>query len=147
MSLLDNIENVMINPFFESAIESDTDTELDFEFALESIVDKKVDTDLSDDDISAILDDDNPDNIGADLGLNDENLNKIKKDAVAQESLDDFADLELMLTALESDNSFEDDDTIDLEEPANEENESVDDESIDNEDYPTLDSLLNDILK
>lgn len=91
MSLLDGLKDAMINPLYDSVTESDIDAEIDFEFALEAAVDKQIE--LSDADISAILDDDNPDNIVADLSTKDENISNIADDAVS----DDLASLEAML--------------------------------------------------
>lgn len=94
MSLLDGLKEAMINPLFDSVEESDIDAELDFELALEAVVDKQIE--LSDADIAAILDDDNPDNIVSDLTAKDENISKIADDAFD----DDMNALESLLDEL-----------------------------------------------
>ena len=147
MSLLDGLKDAMINPIFDSVTESDADAELDFELALEAAVDKHVE--LSDADVAAIMDDDNPDNIVADMGPKDESVSKIAEDAVD----DDFKALEAMLdelNALEADTS--DDDSVENTEPIEEGcggkacEEEGDAEPEDDPDYVSLDSLLDSVF-
>ena len=94
MSLLDGLKDAMINPLFDAVNESDVDTDLDFELALEAVVDKQIE--LSEDDYAAIMDDENPDNVMADISTKDEQVSKIAKDVVD----DDFEALESMLDEL-----------------------------------------------
>ena len=96
MSLLNGLEKALLNPIYEDIMESEVDLEMDFEFALEAIIDKKIE--LSDEDVSAILDDDNPDNIAADLGRKDESIDNIANDSID----DDMKSLEALLEELEN---------------------------------------------
>lgn len=143
MSLLDGLRDAMINPLFDAITESDMDNEFDFELALEAAVDKQIE--LSDADIAAILDDDNPDNIVADMSRKDESISKIADDAVDEE----LATLESMLDDLlasesempEEDNPADDPECIACE------TDDEDDAEEDDEDYVTLDSLLDSVFK
>ena len=158
MSLLNGLKDAMINPLYDAASEADLDLEMDFEFALESAVDPQIE--LSESDIAAILDDDNPDNIVADMSSNDESVNKIQKDFS-----DEDIDLEAMIGELLA-NESNSDDGMPSEEPedisdvkSNEgcgksacENDDADDDDFDDdeddedEEYTTLDSLLTSIF-
>lgn len=94
MSLLNGLKDAMINPLFDAVNESDVDNDLDFELALEAVVDKQIE--LSEDDYAAILDDENPDNVVADISDKDEKISKIAKEVTE----DDFEALESMLDEL-----------------------------------------------
>lgn len=135
MSLLDGIKDAMINPLYDSIMESDMDDNLDFEFALEAAVDTALE--LSDDDIAAILDDDNPDNIAADLTTKDENASKIADDA-AYDALESA--LAELLALEQDDNMPEEDD------PKTHPDDVAEECGDDDFDNITLDSLLDSIL-
>ena len=163
MSLLDGLKDAMINPLFESATESSIDDDMDFEFALEAAVDPQIE--LSDADIIAILDDENPDNIVSDMTTKDEDIKKIEKDSIEEGATmeamcDEGAALEALLDELIANEgnseeppeaaqptsvegctraACETDDDDDLED-----NDADDEE--DDDDYTTLDSLLNSIF-
>jgi hypothetical protein len=149
MSLLDGLKESMMNPLFDAVEESDIDIELDFELAIEAVIDKQIA--LSDSDIAAILDDDNPDNLVSDLTSKDENISKIADDAID----DDLKSLESMLNdllAFESD--MPDDPGIDPESTEGCgskacEMDDDDDEYDDDDDdyYLSLDSLLSSVFK
>ena len=94
MSLLDGLKDSMVNPIFDSIMESDMDAEFEFETALEAVIDKQIE--LSAEDISAILDDENPDNIVSDMTKNDEKVSKIAEDSVDE----DMQALEALLDEL-----------------------------------------------
>lgn len=64
-SLLDGMNEALTNPVYDSMMESQLDADLEAELAMEQAADKFVD--LSPEDIDAILDDENPDNIAADI--------------------------------------------------------------------------------
>lgn len=147
MSLLDGIKDAMINPLYDSIMESDMDDDLDFEFALEAAVDTALE--LSDDDIAAILDDDNPDNIAADLTTKDENASKIA-DAAVEDALESAL---AELLALEQDDDYmpEKDDPKthpdDVAEECGDDDDYIAEECGDEDsDDITLDSLLDSIL-
>jgi hypothetical protein len=151
MSLLDGLKQSMINPLYDSIMESEMDDEFDFETALEEAVDKQIE--LSDSDIRAILDDENPDNIVADFTDKDESLNKIAKDTVNE----DLATLESMLDellAIESDlpeDPGKDPESLEgcnkgaceMDDGPDDANEVEEDE----DDYISLDSLLDSVFK
>jgi glucan-binding YG repeat protein len=80
MALLDGLTNKLTNPLFEEALEEMEDEALDFDMTIEAVTDKALGIELSEDDIAAILDDDNPDNIAADLGVKDEEEPEIEKE-------------------------------------------------------------------
>lgn len=94
MSLLDSMGEMFENPIYDALMESDLDSELGFEFALEAASDVK-DIELSANDVKAILNDKNPDNIAADFGPDDEDEDKIAEDAE-----EDMATMEAALFAL-----------------------------------------------
>ena len=102
MSLLDGLKEAMINPLYNTVMESDADDELDFELALEAAIDKHIVLDQND--IDAIMDDSNPDNIVADMSPNDESPAKIAKDYEegTLESTTTTSDEDAELTALET---------------------------------------------
>lgn len=135
MSLLDGIKDAMINPLYDSIMESDMDDDLDFEFALEAAVDTALE--LSDDDIAAILDDDNPDNIAADLTTKDENASKIADDATYDALESALAEL----LALEQDDNMPEED-----DPKTHPDDVAEECGDDDSDDITLDSLLDSIL-
>lgn len=87
MSLLDGLAEQLNNPIYTSIMESMLDDEFDFEFALEAASEKN-DIEFSQKDIDAILNDDNPDNIAADLTKNDESESKIEKDVIEDTALE-----------------------------------------------------------
>ena len=154
MSLLNGLKEAMLNPMFEAVNESDIDAELDFEMAMEAVVDKHIE--LSDADIAAIMDDNNPDNVVADIGANDESIKKITEDAFE----DDLASLESMLDEFLASESvmIPDDPNSDADPESTEGCKStegcgskateMDDEDgdDDNDDYLSLDSLLKSIF-
>ena len=94
MSLLNGLKNAMINPLFDAVNEADIDAEFEFEMALEAVIDKQIE--LSEEDYAAIMDDNNPDNIVADITSKDEAPSKIAQDAID----DDMKALEAMLDEL-----------------------------------------------
>ena len=94
MSLLDSMGEMFENPIYDALMESELDSELGFEFALEAASDIK-DIELSANDVKAILNDKNPDNIAADFGPDDEDEDKIAEDAE-----EDMATMEAALLAL-----------------------------------------------
>lgn len=170
MSLLDGLSDAMINPIFDAVTEADLDDSMDFEMALEAVID----IELSEADIDAILDDENPDNIVSDMTSKDETVAKIKKDVkdeiLEDDSDDGIATLEAMLdelNAMESDIPEDDDPADDPESKAldacnqkacemddddteyDEGYEDSDDDlgdSDDDDDYVSLDSLLGSIF-
>ena len=103
MPLLDGLNDSLRNPLYDSIMESLEDENLDFEFALEAVVDNKIE--LSDEDIAAILDDDNPDNIAADIGRKDEAPSQIEDEVLKK----DLGILESLMSSLESDFGFDND--------------------------------------
>ena len=158
MSLLDGLKDCMANPLFDSMMESDMDADFDFETALEAAIDKQIE--LSEEDIAAILDDENPDNVVSDITKNDEKVSKIAEDSLA----DEMATLESMLDALlesSADLPEQDDPSDDPENPKSLEgcsksacemddgadNEPEDSEDEDDDDYVSLDSLLDTVFK
>lgn len=68
MSLLDGLSEELENPMFNALMESNTNFHEEFSEAIEASVDRE----LSEADIAAILDDNNPDNQMADLGAGEE---------------------------------------------------------------------------
>ena len=60
---LDGLETIFETPTADAILESEFDNEMNFDYVLESAIDKE----LSEADIAAILDDDNPDNIASDF--------------------------------------------------------------------------------
>ena len=159
MSLLDGLKEAMINPLFESVEEADTDAELDFEMALEAVIDDHIE--LSDADVIAIMDDENPDNIVADMTSKDENESKIEEDAMDDGTKALEAALDELL-ALENELPVKDDPADDpestpaltegcnskaLEMDDDDAEYDEDDENEDDEDYVSLDSLLGSIFK
>lgn len=96
MSLLDSMSEMFENSIYDALMESDMDSELGFEFALEAASDAK-DIELSTNDVKAILNDKNPDNIAADFGPDDEDEDKIAEDAE-----EDIATMEAALLDLEA---------------------------------------------
>lgn len=155
MSLLDGLKNAMINPLYDSVTESDVDDELDFEFALEAVIDKQIE--LSDSDIAAILDDTNPDNEVSDMSAKDENIDKIAEDTANAElnaleaMLDEFLAEEMEMP--EDDNSKDDPESMEgcskkaceMDDDDDEYDED-DDEDDDDDSYMSLDSLLDSIF-
>jgi hypothetical protein len=160
MSLLDGLTKKLSNPIFESTLEDIEDDELNFDMILESVVDKKI-KGLTPEDIEAILDDDNPDNIAADLNTNDEQIADIEKDAEEFEIVKSAGVLESLFgsnnkikinTLLESLTEFDDDDDdFDDEEEDydDEDNDESDEESADESTVndSDLDELLKDVFK
>ncbi len=149
MSLLDGLKESMINPLYDSIMESAMDEEFDFETALEAAIDKQIE--LSEADIAAILDDENPDNIVADISDKDENLNKIAKDTVNE----DLATLESMLDTLLAEESErpedpgEDPESLEgCSKSACEMDDGEDDANeVDDDGYVSLDSLLDSVFR
>ena len=94
MSLLNGLKDALINPLFDAVNEADIDADFEFETALEAVIDKQIE--LSEEDYAAIMDDENPDNIVADITTKDENPSKIASDAMD----DDLKALESMLDEL-----------------------------------------------
>ena len=158
MSLLNGLREAMINPLFEAVNEADIDADFEFECALEAVVDKHIE--LTEEDYDAIMDDDNPDNIVADITAKDESVSKIANDAID----DDLKALESMLDeliALEEDQEIPevepetietteskcaaatemDDDDIEYDEDDDNEEDDDSDEVV------SLDSLLNSIFE
>ena len=165
MSLLNGLKDAMINPLFDSAAESALDDEMDFEFALEAAVDPQIE--LSEADIEAILDDDNPDNIVSDMTTKDENIGSIEKDLVDEDEVGLEAMLDAIIAANESEmnpnempseepanlegeegckSACENDDCDDDCDDKDEEDDDEDDEDEIDDDYTTLDSLLNSVF-
>ena len=156
MSLLDGLKEAMINPIFDSVMESDIDEDLDFELAIEAAVDQQIE--LSEEDIAAILDDENPDNITADITTKDEKLDKIAEDTVNDElnaleaMLDEFLANEMEMPEEDdpkkdpesmegcSKKACETDDDDDYEDEEDDDDESEDDG------YLSLDSLLDSVF-
>ena len=138
MSLLDGFDKALLNPIFDDAMEAQEDMDFEFELALEASVDKFIE--LSEKDYAAILDDNNPDNIVADITTKDESVSKIAEDAID----DDLKSLESLLDELENmeyayeSSSIPDDDPAD--DPEAEESFGEDD------DYVSLDSLLDSVF-
>lgn len=160
MSLLDGLKDAMANPLFDAVNEADMDAEFEFETALEAVVDKHIE--LTDADYAAILDDDNPDNIAADIGPKDETIDNIADDSID----DEIKSLESMLDAFlasESDNTPDDPgvDPDSTEGCVNAESEGcvkateMDDDDTEydegdedeDDDYVSLDSLLDSIFE
>lgn len=146
MSLLDGLKDAMANPLYDSVTESDIDEEINFEFALEAAVDNHIE--LSDTDIAAILDDENPDNIVADMTNKDENISNIANDAIS----DDLASLEAMLDEFIAEEEISTPEKDDVEEdPESLEGcngkacETEEDMDEDNQ-YLSLDSLLDSVF-
>ena len=158
MPLLDGLKTAMANPLLDAANEADMDAEFEFETALEAVVDKYIE--LTDADYAAILDDENPDNIAADIGPKDETIEKIANDSLE----DDIKSLESMfdnLLATESDTPEDPGDDPDSNEGCvnaecegcskatemddDDDTEYDDDDSDD--DYVSLDSLLESIFE
>ena len=154
MSLLNGLKDAMSNPLFDAVTESDMDESFDFEMALEAAIDKQIE--LSDDDIAAILDDENPDNIVADISSKDENISNIAKDSVDE----DLNALESMLNEILAEESeepsgdFESNNlcgskakACEMDDEDEFEEELEDDTDEDDDDYTSLDSLLNSVFK
>ena len=151
MSLLDGLKDAMINPMFDAVNEADIDAEFDFETALESVVDKYVE--LSEKDIAAIFDDNNPDNIVADISSKDESVAKIADDAID----DDLKSLESMLDSFLASEAMVPDDPEPSEDPESTEgcgskamemddDDTEYDEDDESDEYLSLDSLLKSIF-
>lgn len=142
MSLLDGLDELMSNPYTNFLMESIEDDELEFDLSLEAALDERVE--LSEEDIAAILDDDNPDNFAADVGTNDEDPDVLEDDCAE-------TTLEQLLDALESDFGFDNDLDDDDQEPIEFDADECDigiEEFEDDEDVPhvSIDSLLNSIF-
>ncbi len=136
MSFMDDIKDAVSNPLFDAVEESYIDDELDSDFAIEAATNKIVE--LSENDIAAILDDNNSDNIACDLERDEEMV-----DNIAEDDFDNV--IESLLVSLESDDSMIPDPDDPRDDPeANEEDLSVGDQSedTDDDDYLSLDSLL-----
>lgn len=156
MSLLDGLKDAMINPIFDSVMESEYDDDLDFELAIEAAVDRQIE--LSEADIAAILDDENPDNIAADITKKDESIDKIADDNVnddlnALESiLHEFLAMEMNMP--EEDDSSKDPESMEgcskkaceTDDEDDYEDEEDDDDESEDDGYLSLDSLLDSVF-
>lgn len=155
MSLLNGLREAMINPLFDAVNEADVDAEFEFEMALEAAIDKQIE--LSEEDYAAILDDDNPDNVAADISTKDESISKIANDAIDDEdiSLESMLD-ELLASEVDQNKSPSmDPESIEscnaksvateMDDDDEEHDETEDDE--DSDEVVSLDSLLKSIFE
>ena len=85
MSLLSGMGETLGNSMYDALMESTMENELDGEIAMEQTAEKFVE--LSEADYAAILDDNNPDNIAADMMAGDE-----KKEEVLDSEIDHTKD-------------------------------------------------------
>lgn len=70
MSLLTGMGETLGNKMYDALMESEMENDLDAEIAMEEAAEKFIE--LTDADYAAILDDENPDNIAADMNTGDE---------------------------------------------------------------------------
>ena len=151
MSLLDGLAEQLGVGGYDPVMEAEEEYELEMNPALEAAL-KEIDklenagSELSPEDIEAILNDDNPDNVAADIETGEENQDAIGSDAVP----DEFKALEAMLDEMIGESEDPEGDPTDPDETVPEAMEGKDCEpgecgapmECDDTD-PTLESTLN----